>query len=533
MALSIADIDRWSVEAISTVFRVAIQRAHGARTAAAAVGQTVVFLEWDGATAAAARMATHRTMLDLEAHADACTAVGRAAERAVAEVAAVKLRLRQVRDTASDYHLSIDDQTGVTSLPDNLSSFAVTDQREIADAQIRVGLALQQVLQAAQSADEDLAAAIRGADGDLSPGKVWAEISAGPHRLPESPPPDASPEEVTAWWTSLNPAEQNIIKSSRADSVRNRDGIPADVRAELNLAALPGEISRLQNGWLDRNGWHTDPAKLADLIALRDTLAQRSGQLLLLDSTGDSGKVLAAVAVGDVDNAERVGVTVGGLNTRVSSSVERMVDEAQAQRNTASGLRKAAGAANSDAVASVVYLGYDAPDSISEVIHDELARTGAEPLNRFYQGLAATANVADQHIAAFGHSYGSLVTSLALQSGAPVDDVVLYGSPGAEITDAAQLGVKPGHAYYLIADRDPVADTIPLTRRFGPPLFDVPGMTELSTGSGVAPDGKLHERAYGHSEYPRPGSNGELRMSGYNLAAVLAGLPDKTVRPSP
>jgi hypothetical protein len=61
-------------------------------------------------------------------------------------------------------------------------------------------------------------------------------------------------------------------------------------------------------------------------------------------------------------------------------------------------------------------------------------------------------------------------------------------------------------------------------------------MTPLSTSTGLAlggpyGDGQLHERAYGHSEYARNGSNGELRMSGYNLAAVLAGLPDDLITP--
>lgn len=533
MTLSIADIDRWSAEAITTVFSAAIQRAHGTRTASAAIGQTVVFLDWDGDTAAAARLAAHRTMLDLNAHADACTAVGHAAEKAAAEVSAIKLRLRQIRDLAHDYHLSIYGQTGMTKLPENLSSFAPADQRAIADAQIRVTLATRQLLDDAQSADQDLAAAIRGADGALSPGKVRVEISDEPHLPSTPPPPEATPDAVNAWWDSLNPSEQDRIKRSCPDTIRNRDGVPADVRAELNAAALPREIARLQNGWLDRAGWHTEPAKLADLIALRDTLAadHRDTKLLLLETTGNRDKVLAAVAVGDVDNAEHVGVTVGGLNSRASSNVKTMVGEARTLCDAASQLRGDAALPDSAAVASVVYLGYDAPDKVYDVVRDDLARAGAEPLNRFYRGLAATTNLADQHVVAFGHSYGSLTTSLALQLGAPVDDVVLYGSPGAELTDAAQLGVKPGHAYYLIAERDPVADTIPITRRFGPALFDVPGMTELSVDGGIAPDGKLHERAYGHSEYPRTGSNNELRMSGYNMAAVLAGLPDKVVRP--
>lgn len=531
-----ADIDRWSAEAINTVFAVAIQRARGSRTASAAVGQTLVFLDWDGDTAAAAQAATRRTMLDLDTHADACAAVGHAAERAATEVAAIKSRLHQLRDTADGYHLSIDDRTGVASLPADLASFSPAAQREIAAAQLRLLPAIRQLLCDAEQADQDLAAAIRGADGDLAPGKVWAEICEGPFVAPVVPTPDAAPEQVNAWWDSLTPSEQDRIKHWSPDAVRNRDGIPADVRSELNRAALIRELNRLHSGWLDRNGWHTEPGKLADLIALRDCLAGQADtdtRLLLLDTGSHPDKVLAAVAVGDVDNAERVGVTVAGLNSRVSASVATMVGEAHNQRGAAAQLRRDAALGQPDAVAAVAYLGYDAPDSVNEVVRDDLARAGAQPLNRFYRGLAAASNVAGAHLTAFGHSYGSLTTSLALQLGAPVGDVVLYGSPGAAITDATQLGVPPGHAYYLMAAHDVVADTVPLTRRFGPGLFDVVGMTALSTDGGVAPDGRLHERAVGHSEYPRLGGNQELRMSGYNMAAVLAGLPDQLVRPSP
>ncbi|WP_230871662.1 alpha/beta hydrolase, partial [Mycobacterium canetti] len=107
---------------------------------------------------------------------------------------------------------------------------------------------------------------------------------------------------------------------------------------------------------------------------------------------------------------------------------------------------------------------------------------------------------ANQHITAFGHSYGSLVTSLALQQGAPVSDVVLYGSPGTELTHASQLGVEPGHAFYMIGVNDHVANTIPEFGAFGSAPQDVPGMTQLSVNTGLAPgpllgDGQLHERA--------------------------------------
>jgi alpha/beta hydrolase family protein len=534
MALTLADIDRWSPEAINAVFHAAISRAHGTRTASAALGQTMQFLEWGGDSADAARAAAHRTMLNLDNHADACDAVGRAAEKASGEVVAIKARLQIIRDTAREYHLTIDNQTGLVSLPENLSSFSDADQSEIEAAWLRVAEALTRLLADAQTADEDLAAAIRGADGDLSPDQVNAETSHEPPKMPQVPPPGTAPADVTKWWHSLTPAQQDRLKDWFPQSIRKLDGVPNNIRNELNLPVLQSELSRLKNGWLDGNGiWHTDQAKLADLTALSNTLAAHPDtSLILLDTTSNPDKVLAAVGVGDVDDAERVGVTVGGLNTRVSSSVDAMVREAETQRREASTLRSNAGLPNPNAVASIAYLGYDAPDNLKNVIHDWNAHDAAGPLNNFYKGLAATTNVPDQHITAFGHSYGSLVTSLALQEGAPVSDVVLYGSPGTELTNVSQLGVQPGHAYYMIGVTDHVSDVIPEFGAFGAAPQDIPGMTELSVNTGMGPgDGAIHERAYGHSEYARDGSNGELRMSGYNMAAVLAGLPDDLVMP--
>jgi hypothetical protein len=534
MRFSLADIDRWNPQAITTVFQAAISRAHGTRTASTAVGQTMGFLDWGGDSADAAKAATHRTMLTLDDHAAACEAVGRAAEKAAGEVAAVKARLAQIRETANHYHLSINNDTGVVSLPPNLSSYPAAEQREIQDALFRVMLAIGQLLGDAQAADDDLAAAIRGADGDLSPDQVNAETSHTPPVMPQVPPKGTDPAAVTKWWHTLTPAQQDLLEASAPDSIRNLYGIPTNIRSELNMPVLQSELSRFQNGWLDGNGvWHTDPAKLADLTALSRTLAEHPGTSLIeLDTTGNPNKVLAAVGIGDVDNAERVGVTVGGLNTRVSSGVDSMVREAQAQRTEASNLRKLANLPDFDAVASIAYLGYDAPDSLVGVSHDYLAHAAAGPLSDFYKGLAATSNVPDQHITAFGHSYGSLVTSLALQQGAPVSDVVLYGSPGTELTNVSQLGVQPGHAYYMIGVHDDVSEIIPEFGAFGPAPQDVPGMTQLSVNSGLGPgDHQWHERAYGHSEYARDGNNGQLRMSGYNMAAVLAGLPESVVMP--
>ena len=531
MTVTLADIERWDPAAITTVFDAAIRRAHGTRTAAAAITELMRLLNFGGDAAAAAHAATGHTALTLDDHADACAAVARAAEQSAEEVAVIKRRLAAMRDGAREDHVEINEALGTALPPPDLGDYPAAQQQAILDAAGRLSESLQRLLADAERADEDLAAAIRGADGDLDRGQVDAQLGHRPPRMPGLPAPGADPSAVASWWHTLTPGQQDRVKQWFPGALRNLDGMPAAVRSELNIPVLQRELLRLQQGWVDSYGWHTDPGKLADLTALRNTLAGNPDtSLLLLDTATTPGKVLAAIAVGDVDNAERVGVTVGGLTTRVSASTANMVREAGFQRDEARLLRRNAGVANADAVASIAWLGYDAPDSLRDVAHDWLARDGARALNNFYRGLAAAGNLPGAHIVAFGHSYGSLTTSLALQQGAPVSDVVLYGSPGTELTDAAQLGVPPGHAYFLIGADDVVSELLPGFGAFGAPPQDVPGMAELSAEEGYAwggryGDGQLHERAYGHSEYAGMGSNGNLRMSGYNLAVVLAGLP--------
>jgi hypothetical protein len=49
---------------------------------------------------------------------------------------------------------------------------------------------------------------------------------------------------------------------------------------------------------------------------------------------------------------------------------------------------------------------------------------------------------------------------------------------------------------------------------------------ELSAQAGPDPGGVVREGVEAHADYARLGSDNQLRMSGYNLAAVMAGLPD-------
>ncbi len=128
-----------------------------------------------------------------------------------------------------------------------------------------------------------------------------------------------------------------------------------------------------------------------------------------------------------------------------------------------------------------------------------------------------------------------------------------------EATTPQQLHLQPGHVFTMETPDDPIQwtyDGPPLAHagaivlpppfnvlaegvlegadasgagQFGPNPAANPNFTHLGTGPATVPDGRHLEGASGHSQYPRMGSNGHLRTTGYNLAAVLAGLSGKAV----
>lgn len=549
VGLTLADLDRWDPEAVHSVFAAATSRAADTRACATAVGDVMIAVPGEGQAHDAATQATGRVLADLTNHAAECDAVGRAASIAEGEIRAVKDSWRKILRMADRWGISIDIATNELSYVPPADPKAAAEQARRLDV---IHDEIADLLRRANNADADLAAAIRGAAGLESAADIDEQLRSHGEDPTAERPADSSPPlpaagdtptAVKQWWDALSREQQAAAMRDHGAELGRLDGVPASVREQLNASQLPREIAK-QEAIIAAAGPNLRPntppatavgnakAKLRDLQAIQSALTTPGTHLLLLDADSNPNMVLAAIATGDVDNAERVGVTVGGMTTRASSSVEGMTGEITAQQQAAIGLRRAAGIPNPESVATVAWLGYEPPGMNFDVADDDLAHAGAGPLNRFYNGLAATSELGDrQHLVAFGHSYGSLVTSLALQQGTPVQDVVLYGSPGAELSHASQLGVAPGHAFYELGVNDGVPSTVANLGAFGAPLQDVPGFTELSVNSGQGHDGQWHERAYGHSEYARNGDNGQLRMSAYNLAAVLSGAPDTTVAP--
>jgi hypothetical protein len=584
MTLSLADIEAWDEAAIEQVFSAATLRAEGAQATGNTVGDLLTFVNWDGATAEAARESANRIKVTLNDHSEECKRVAAAAHKATAEVADLKYRLSSIKAEASAAQLNVNEQTGAVTSKVTVLTVAMQKQQDAVKADVESRI--RQLIADADGVDRDLATAIKSADGAAA-----APAPTGPRsNLPKPPDNSASPTDLKKWWDGLTPQQQTDYLANNPAAL-DRDGIPPEIRDAGNRIRLPHELG-VAKQTLDQvhdEISHANPraamaysealvkaqTRYNDLLAFQSTLYPTNANgtpraidpadrrsLMMLDTTSNPNHVLGAIGIGDVEHAAHVGVTTGGVGTN-ATSLPGMVDEATNLRHTTSDILKQARDLNPDSVATVAWVGYEPPASMTDlrVGDDALAKAAAPHLNSFWQGLAATTQNPQQEISAFGHSYGSLVTSLALQQGdSHVHDVVFYGSPGLELNNVGDLHLAPGgHAFFEQAAHDPIA-LIQKAPEFGAGLIpalaagplaplgvlglvdvfggsgvndqwfgntpnQVAGIVPLSTGAGVDPIlGISRAAADVHADYPRA-VDGTLRMSGYNLAAVLSGVP--------
>ncbi|MGW4244289.1 alpha/beta hydrolase [Nocardia sp. NPDC004722] len=358
------------------------------------------------------------------------------------------------------------------------------------------------------------------------------------------------PKQLHDFWGTLTPAEKDALYE-KDQYLGNRDGLPTVDRDHYNREKLDDELTRAQNG---------DPAvkdKLGDLQAIQTTLNKHPEAMLMLMDTQSGNMTHAAVALGNPDTAANVSVHAPGLNTNVKDSLGSMVDEAKNVKTLAEDrLRRLpdGDSKKGQKEVPIAWIGSDLPqgkvwppskwDSSTpggalQVVDDKMAKDGAPKLASFYDGVRASHEDSSVHLTAVGHSYGSLMTGLAVQQDGhqAVDDLLVYGSPGLDlptkptwwpgVTDpqVEKLHVPDGHRFEMTGANDLVAK-LPA---FGENPKSLTGFTHLETGAGTTPDGVLRDGAYGHPDYPRNGGNGQLRTSGWNIATIVAGLPTEAV----
>ncbi|TFV63903.1 UNVERIFIED_ORG: hypothetical protein E4P37_14095, partial [Bacillus sp. AZ43] len=265
----------------------------------------------------------------------------------------------------------------------------------------------------------------------------------------------------------------------RADpaGLGSRDGVPAWARDRANRVLLAGALA----------GPSAQPyaAFTARVVARRiaeEEAAGRPVQLHLLDLPGDR----VALGYGDLDTADAVALHVPGIWNTPGDDLGALLADARAVADAAGT------AAPGLTVATLVWLGYDSPSTVAQILGRRNAASGGAALAGALEGLRAgrEAVVApDARTTVVAHSYGTVVVDEAadVRGRLEADAVVLLGSPGME-EDAAAL--EAPEVYDAAARDDPVV----ALRWFGRATDDE---RFGSTGLGVAP-------GTGHSGYLDP-----------------------------
>jgi hypothetical protein len=292
------------------------------------------------------------------------------------------------------------------------------------------------------------------------------------------PPAGTAAGTVRLWWSLLTGDEQQRLVERSPASVGNLDGLPARVRSSANERVLDGLLAALRSR---RPLKDAERRTLENCLAVRREidrarrarhLRSRDGvvvQLLAFDPRAFAGDGRAAIAIGDVDTADHVAFLVPGLNSTLRESLPRLVGRAALLGREAD--RVAAGTAT----ATVAWMGYDAPGLLN-VLGDGSAETGADLLAADVMAVQASRDVVP-HVTVIGNSYGSVTTGTALRDHVTgADDVVLVGSPGANVERASALHVPDGHVFVGSSSRDPIsyADRFgldPTHERFGAVRF--------------------------------------------------------------
>lgn len=283
--------------------------------------------------------------------------------------------------------------------------------------------------------------------------------------IADKPDSGASPEGVNEWWTGLSEEDRQAVIAAYPEEIGNLDGVPAWARNEANTRQVNRDIDRIEqipeDNRTDDEQTRYENAVQASMALdrVRNATDPRTGehyepQLYIYDPLAFDGDGAVAVSVGDLDTAENVSVTVPGFGT----------DAADIDGNTqkAINVQQAASEAGGTSTASLIWIGYDAPDNLTgdaaAVTNEHLAENGGDRLADTFDGLNAMRSD-DFHLTAIGHSYGSTTTAHALTDhDVDVDDAVLVGSPGAGggVEHADELDVN-NDVWVGANSRDPVA----------------------------------------------------------------------------
>lgn len=271
-----------------------------------------------------------------------------------------------------------------------------------------------------------------------------------------------------AWWKSLTPAEQAAIVRDHATDLGASNGLPADARSAANLVLLQRyrDQASAKLIQLERTAPGSDAAKAAatryetlkdlyrSLTDPRNPNYRQPSYLLGIDEVGPGH---AIVCYGNPDTALNTAVYVPGTGSKL--------DGIRGDAGRARDMFDAAQKAAPGTIASMVWLGYDAPQNpAKDSPFQSWADNGAQSLADYVNSLALT-HQGPSHTTVIGHSYGStLVGEAAARAHMHADDIIAVGSPGLTVDHASDLHMDPNHVWAARMETDPIPMlSLPLT----------------------------------------------------------------------
>lgn len=504
--------------------------------------------EWQGdtATAAVQTLTTQRTML-----ADAATTTGKippVLTVLAATVTSDQSKLRDAMATAADNSLQIYDDGTVVSqdtpiqnpgqpatpnpMPESKPQPNPPSQAQLQQIASGLTTTIQDILRDATHADENAAAQLRALTAQvagLAPAANDPTVTAAAMAVPG---PNTSPADVTTWWNSLSPQQQESMLFMHGDQLGSLDGIPVAVRDRANRGVLAEDKSKLleekartaADPSANTADGNTVDAKLDALSTIENRLAtpvDPQHQQAYLMKLGTDGNGRAIIAMGNPDTATNVATYVPGTGaglTHIGGDINRsdvMVGAAES--------------AGSPSTAVITWVGYDAPQSLTDADSPSYADNAKGELQRFQDGLRATHVGPPSHNTVVGHSYGTTVVGHAASDGSlNANDIVNVASPGVGVDNVNGLhltGVPQDqvgqHVHSTIAQHDPIGLALS-TPTLGPLPTD-PSFGGEAFTSAPGPAGPWYELGWNpsvHSDYWNPGN-----PSLTNIGDVIAGKP--------
>ncbi|WP_405790425.1 alpha/beta hydrolase family protein [Streptomyces sp. NBC_00029] len=326
--------------------------------------------------------------------------------------------------------------------------------------------------------------------------KVWADAAkdlqhtrdaAGKYLKDSDIPHGKSPAENSAWWNGLNQEQRDEYVSLYPASVGALDGIPSEVRDTANRVVLAENHGTRQvelDAWrgkeppryekyispitgrevkgaqIESKAWKEWDEKRKEMQGRLDGMQHVQDRLTASEAGNrpegyllgfaDTKGGQAIVSIGNPDTADNVVTYVPGTYSTlngIDGDLTRAEDLQKKARDADPGRQ----------TASILWLGYEAPQSIvPEAASDSWANAAKDPLNRFLTGVDTAHTDGPVNSTVLGHSYGTLVAGKALAENPdlPVDNVIFVGSPGVGVEHAKDLGVPPDKVWAATADHD-------------------------------------------------------------------------------